>query len=246
MKDCVAIVTGGSRGIGRAVATKLASEGAKVVISYLGGEAAANETVKLCEELGAECVAVKANVADSNECDMLVNAAKEKFGRVDILVNNAGITKDGLAARMSNEDFDAVIDTNLKGAFYMMRACGKLMMKQRYGRIVNIASVVGRIGNAGQINYVASKAGVIGMTKTMARELASRNVTANAVAPGFIETDMTAVLSEDVISMMKANIPTGTLGSVNDVANAVAFLAKKESGYITGQTLSVDGGMTML
>ena len=240
-----AIVTGGGRGIGRAVCLELAKGGANVVLCYAGNESAANDTVAACEALGAKALAVRCNVADAGEVKALVDDAVKTFGRVDILVNNAGITRDGLLMMMKEEDFDAVLNTNLKGTFLAMRAVSRIMMKQRYGRIVNLSSVVGLRGNAGQVNYAASKAGVVGMTKSLAKELASRNVTVNAVAPGFIETDMTAAMPETAKSATLAAIPMQRLGAAEDVARAVAFLASEEAAYITGQVLAIDGGMSM-
>ena len=240
-----AVVTGGSRGLGRAVCLELAAGGANVVLCYAGNEAAAHETVVACQALGARTVAVRCDVADSGEVKALMDTAVQTFGRIDILVNNAGITRDGLLMMMKETDFDAVISTNLKGAFLCMKAVARQMMKQRYGRIVNLSSVVGLRGNAGQVNYAASKAGVIGMTKSLAKELASRGVTVNAVAPGFMETDMTAAMPEDAKTATLAAIPMGRMGAAEDVAKTVAFLASEEAGYITGQVLAVDGGMSM-
>ena len=240
-----AIVTGASRGIGRAAALRLAKMGMNIVFTYNSGIEAAEETKALCEAEGVRVLAVQADVSSSESCDQLVEQTMEAFGRVDVLVNNAGITRDGLIIRMSDEQFDQVIDTNLKGAFYMMRAVSKQMMKQRSGRIINISSVVGVMGNAGQVNYAASKAGVIGMTKSLARELASRKVTVNAVAPGMIETDMTAVMSEKAKEAMKAAIPLGEMGKPEDIAGTIAFLAGEEGRYITGQVICVDGGMAI-
>ena len=240
-----AIVTGGGRGIGRAVCLELAKGGANVVLCYAGNESAANDTVAACEALGAKALAVRCNVADAGEVKALVDDAVKTFGRVDILVNNAGITRDGLLMMMKEEDFDAVLNTNLKGTFLAMRAVSRIMMKQRYGRIVNLSSVVGLRGNAGQVNYAASKAGVVGMTKSLAKELAPRNVTVNAVAPGFIETDMTAAMPEAAKTATLASIPMQRLGAAEDVARAVAFLASQEAAYISGQVLAVDGGMSM-
>ena len=240
-----AVVTGGSRGLGRAVCLELAAGGANVVLCYAGNEAAANETVAACEALGARAVAVRCDVADSAQVKTLMDTALQTFGRIDILVNNAGITRDGLLMMMKEDDFDAVIDTNLKGAFLCMKAVARQMMKQRYGRIVNLSSVVGLRGNAGQVNYAASKAGIIGMTKSLAKELASRGVTVNAVAPGFMETDMTAAMPEAAKTATLAAIPMGRMGAAEDVAKTVAFLASEEAGYITGQVIAVDGGMSM-
>lgn len=240
-----AIVTGASRGIGRATAVRLAKMGMDIVFTYNSGSEAAQETKALCEAEGAKVLAVQADVSRSENCEKLVAQTLEAFGHVDVLVNNAGITRDSLIIRMTDEQFDQVIDTNLKGAFYMMRAVSKQMMKQRCGRIINISSVVGVMGNAGQVNYAASKAGVIGMTKSLARELASRKVTVNAVAPGMIATDMTSVMSDKAKEAMKAAIPMGEMGRPEDIAGMVAFLAGEESGYITGQVICVDGGMAI-
>ena len=240
-----AVVTGGSRGIGRAVCLELAKGGANVVLCYAGNEAAANDTVAACEALGSRALAVRCNVAEAGEVKALMDAAVQAFGRIDILVNNAGITRDGLLMMMKDEDFDAVINANLKGTFLCMKAVSRLMMRQRYGRIVNLSSVVGLRGNAGQVNYAASKAGVVGLTKSLAKELASRNVTVNAVAPGFIETDMTAAMPEAAKTATLGSIPMQRLGAAGDVARAVAFLASDEAAYITGQVLAVDGGMAM-
>lgn len=241
----LAIVTGASRGIGRAAAVRLAKMGMDVVFTYHSEEEKAQETKRLCKEQGAAVLAVRADVRNSEECDRVMKAAMEFGGHVDVLVNNAGITKDGLIIRMSDEQFDRVIETNLKGAFYMMRAVSKQMMRQRSGRIINISSVVGVKGNAGQVNYAASKAGVIGMTKSLARELASRKVTVNAVAPGMIETDMTAAMSEKAQEQMKEIIPLGEMGTPEDIAGAIAFLAGEDGRYMTGQVLCVDGGMAI-
>ncbi len=240
-----AVVTGGSRGLGRAVCLELAKGGANVVLCYAGNEAAAGETVAACEALGAKALAVRCDVAKADEVKALMDAAVQAFGRIDILVNNAGITRDGLLMMMKEDDFDAVINANLKGAFLCMKAVSRLMMKQRWGRIVNLSSVVGLRGNAGQVNYAASKAGVIGMTKSLAKELATRGVTVNAVAPGFIDTDMTAAMPQAAREATLASIPMGRMGAPEDVAKAVAFLASDEAAYVTGQVLAVDGGMAM-
>ena len=240
-----AIVTGGSRGIGRAVCLELARGGANVVLCYAGNEAAAQKTVEDVEAEGGKALALRCDVTDAAQVDALAVAAVERFGRIDILVNNAGITRDNLLMRMSEADFDAVIAANLKGAFLCMKAVSRLMLKQRYGRIVNLSSVVGLRGNAGQVNYAASKAGVIGMTKSLAKELASRGVTVNAVAPGFIETDMTAALSDSARLLAQGSIPMSRLGTPEDVAKAVAFLASDEAAYITGAVIHVDGGLYM-
>lgn len=240
-----AVVTGGSRGLGRAVCLELAKGGANVVFCYAGNEAAAKETTAACEALGAKALAVQCDVAKADEVKALMDAAVKEFGRIDILVNNAGITRDGLLMMMKEEDFDAVIAANLKGTFLCMKAVSRIMMKQRYGRIVNLSSVVGLRGNAGQVNYAASKAGVVGMTKSLAKELASRGVTVNAVAPGFIATDMTAAMTDAAKEATLASIPLQRLGAPEDVAHAVAFLASDEAAYITGQVLCVDGGMAM-
>ncbi len=239
-----AIVTGGARGIGRAISVKLASEGANVVICDLVINEAAEETIKLIEEQGVKAAAFPANVTVAEDCENLFKQATEQFGQVDILVNNAGVTRDNLIMRMKEEDFDLVISTNLKGTYNMMKAATRPMMKARYGRIVNISSVVGIYGNAGQVNYSASKAGVIGMTKSLAKELGSRGITVNAVAPGFIETDMTKVLSDDLKAEMVKNIALGRPGQPEDVAKVVAFLASDEAEYVTGQVIECSGGMS--
>ena len=240
-----ALVTGASRGIGRAVALKLASEVAKVALNFAGNEAAANAVRQEIEAAGGEAILVKADVSDEAAVQDMVQKTADAFGRIDILVNNAGITRDGLLARMKEEDWDAVLSTNLKGVFLTTKAAAKLMMKQRAGRIVNMASVVGVTGNAGQANYSAAKAGVIGFTKTIARELASRGITANAVAPGFIDTDMTSALSDKAKEAALAGIPLGRMGQPDDIAAAVLFLVSDQASYITGQVLNVDGGMVM-
>lgn len=240
-----AIVTGGSRGIGRAVAVRLAKDGMNLVINYRGNSAAAEETERLCRELGAEVLLVQGDVSLAEDCEKLAAQAKEAFGRVDVLVNNAGITRDGLLARMTEEDFRAVLDVNLVGPWNMMKAVNRIMMKQRYGRIVNLSSVTGLMGNMGQTNYAAAKAGILGMTKSYAREVASRGITVNAVAPGFIDTDMTEAMPEGAKDKIITGIPMGRTGKPEDVAEAVAFLASEQAGYITGEVLRVDGGMAM-
>lgn len=240
-----AIVTGGSRGIGRAVAVRLAKDGMNLVINYRGNSAAAEETERLCRELRAEVLLVQGDVSRAEDCEKLAAQAKEAFGRVDVLVNNAGITRDGLLARMTEEDFRAVLDVNLVGPWNMMKAVNRIMMKQRYGRIVNLSSVTGLMGNMGQTNYAAAKAGILGMTKSYAREVASRGITVNAVAPGFIDTDMTEAMPEGAKDKIITGIPMGRTGKPEDVAEAVAFLASEQAGYITGEVLRVDGGMAM-
>lgn len=240
-----AIVTGGSRGIGRAVAVRLAKDGMNLVINYRGNSAAAEETERLCRELGAEVLLVQGDVSRAEDCEKLAAQAKEAFGRVDVLVNNAGITRDGLLARMTEEDFRAVLDVNLVGTWNMMKAVNRIMMKQRYGRIVNLSSVTGLMGNMGQTNYAAAKAGILGMTKSYAREVASRGITVNAVAPGFIDTDMTEAMPEGAKDKIITGIPMGRTGKPEDVAEAVAFLTSEQAGYITGEVLRVDGGMAM-
>ena len=240
-----AVVTGGSRGIGRAICLELARGGANVMLCYAGNEQAALDTVAACEALGAKAAAMRCDVSKTDEVKALVDAALQQFGAVHILVNNAGITRDGLLMTMKEDAWDQVLDTNLKGAFLTMKAVARTMMKQRYGRIVNLSSVVGLHGNAGQVNYAARKAGVIGMTKSLAKELASRGVTVNAVAPGFIDTDMTAALPQAARDALLPTIPTQRLGAAEEVAQAVAFLASDQAAYITGQVLAVDGGMSM-
>lgn len=244
MKQTV-IVTGGSRGIGRAVAVRLAKDGMNLVINYRGNSAAAEETERMCRELGAEVLLVQGDVSCAEDCEKLAAQAKEAFGRVDVLVNNAGITRDGLLARMTEEDFRAVLDVNLVGPWNMMKAVNRIMMKQRYGRIVNLSSVTGLMGNMGQTNYAAAKAGILGMTKSYAREVASRGITVNAVAPGFIDTDMTEAMPKGAKDKIITGIPMGRTGKPEDVAEAVAFLASEQAGYITGEVLRVDGGMAM-
>ena len=241
----IALVTGASRGIGRQIALKLAGQGAFVIVNYNGSAAKAEETVKEIEVAGGKAEAVQCNVSDFEACGQMLTDVVAKHGRLDILVNNAGITRDNLLMKMSEEDFDAVISTNLKGVFNCVKHISRQMLKQRAGRIINISSVSGVLGNAGQANYCAAKAGVIGLTKSAARELASRGITVNAVAPGFITTEMTDVLSDSVKAAATEQIPMKHFGSTEDIAAAVAFLASVEAGYITGQVLSVDGGMAM-
>ena len=245
MKGKVALVTGGSRGIGRAICLELARQGAAVAVNYAGNSAAAEETAALCRELGAEAEVFQADVADPAACDALVAAVKERFGKLDILVNNAGISRDGLLMTAKEEDFTKTLDTNLKGAYFCTKAAAKVMLRQKYGRIVCLSSVVGLRGNPGQTAYAASKAGILGLVKAAAKELAGRDITVNAIAPGFIETDMTAVLPEKAREAMLTTIPKGRPGAPEDVARAVAFFAAAESAYITGQVLCVDGGMAV-
>ena len=240
-----ALVTGASRGIGREIALELARQGANVAVNFAGSEAKANEVVDEIKALGRDAFAVKCNVADTEAVSEMVKATVDRFGRLDILVNNAGITRDNLLMRMKEDEWDDVINTNLKGVFLCTKAVTRQMMKQRVGRIINIASVVGVSGNPGQANYVAAKAGVIGLTKTTAKELASRNITVNAIAPGFITTDMTDQLSEEVKAEMLKQIPLARLGEPKDIAKITAFIASDDSSYITGQTLHVNGGMVM-
>lgn len=241
----VALVTGASRGIGKAIACKLAREGAKVIINYNGSKEKAEAVKSEIEAAGGQAEVYQCDVSDYTACETFIQTVIKEEGSLDILVNNAGITKDGLLMKMSEEDFDKVLDTNLKGAFNTIRFASRQMLRQKGGRIINMSSVVGVSGNAGQANYAASKAGVIGLTKAAARELASRGITVNAIAPGFIETDMTDVLSDKVKEASEAQIPLGHFGKPEDVAAAVAFLASEEAGYITGQVLHVDGGMVM-
>lgn len=240
-----ALVTGASRGIGRAIALSLAEAGADVAVNYAGSEAAAAEVVSLIEAMGRKAFKVKADVSSTQDVEEMFRQVLEAFGQLDILVNNAGITRDNLIMRMKEDEFDQVIATNLKGVFNCIKAATRPMMKQRSGRIINISSVVGVLGNPGQINYVAAKAGVIGMTKASAKELSSRGITVNAVAPGFIETDMTDKLSEDMVAGLLKQIPLSRLGKPEDIAKAVRFLASDDASYMTGQTIHVDGGMYM-
>jgi 3-oxoacyl-[acyl-carrier protein] reductase len=245
LKGKTALVTGGSRGIGRAIALDLARNGAKVAVNYSGSEAKAKEVVQEIGAIGGEAFAIQADVSKMDSVTAMVKEVITAFGSLDILVNNAGITRDNLIMRMKEEEWDAVMNTNLKGVFNTTKAVTRQMMKQRSGRIINIASIVGVSGNPGQANYVAAKAGVIGLTKTTAKELSSRNITVNAVAPGFIETDMTDKLEENVKQEMKKQIPLARFGHPEDVAAAVRFLASDDSSYMTGQTLHIDGGMVM-
>lgn len=241
----VALVTGGSRGIGRAIALKLAENGADVAINYAGNTAAAEEVKTAIEQMGRKALLVQGSVVDTDGVQTIVNTVVKELGRLDILINNAGITRDGLLMRMKEADWDDVMHTNLKGVYNCSKAVLRTMMKQRSGRIVNMASVVGEMGNAGQTNYAAAKAGVIGFTKSLAKEVASRGITVNAIAPGFIATDMTSVLTDDQKAEMARTIPLGRAGQPEDVANAVLFLVSEGAAYITGQVLNVDGGMVM-
>lgn len=245
MEGRVALVTGGSRGIGRAICVELARNGARVAVNYAGSSQAAQETAELCRALGVEAEPFQADVSDPAACEALVSAVKERFGQIDILVNNAGVARDGLLMTAKEEDFTKTLDTNLKGAYFCTRAAAKVMLRQKYGRIVCLSSVVGLRGNPGQTAYAASKAGILGLVKAAAKELAGRDITINAVAPGFIETDMTAVLPEKARDTMLGAIPKGRPGFPEDVARAVAFFVEKEAGYITGQVLCVDGGMAV-
>ena len=245
LKGKCAVITGASRGIGKAIALKLASLGANIVINYRSNEKEAIEIENEIKNMGAEAIIVKGDISKLQEVENLVLVAKEKFGNIDIMVNNAGITKDTLILRMKEEDFDSVIDVNLKGVFNCLKAITPIMVKQKHGKIINLSSVVGITGNAGQVNYSASKAGVIGMTKSLAREVGSRGINVNAVAPGYIETDMTEALGDKYKEEMKKNIPLKRLGKAEDVAEVVAFLASESSNYVTGQVIQVDGGMLM-
>ncbi|WP_330988871.1 3-oxoacyl-[acyl-carrier-protein] reductase [Staphylococcus pseudintermedius] len=241
----VALVTGASRGIGRSIALQLAEGGYNVVVNYAGNQEKAEAVVEEIKNKGVESVAMQANVANGDEVKAMIKEIVKTFGSLDVLVNNAGITRDNLLMRMKEHEWDDVIDTNLKGVFTCIQKATPQMLKQRAGRIINLTSVVGAVGNPGQINYVASKAGVIGMTKTAARELASRNITVNAVAPGFIVSDMTDALNDDLKETMKTQIPLGRFGQDTDIAHTVAFLASDKAAYITGQTIHVNGGMHM-
>jgi 3-oxoacyl-[acyl-carrier protein] reductase len=244
-EDKVAVVTGSSRGIGRAIALRLAQAGARIVVNYRGSQAAASEVAEQIRAGGGEAIHVQADVSQVDQAQALIDAAKKAFGRVDILVNNAGTTRDTLIMRMSEEDWDVVIDTNLKGTFNCIKAVSRLMLRQRYGRIVNVTSVSGLAGNVGQANYASAKAGLIGLTKTVAKELGSRNVTCNAIAPGYVPTDLTASLPEDLVQNAIERTPLGRTGTVEDIAAAVAFFASDEAGFITGQVLAVDGGLAI-
>ena len=247
LKGKCAVITGSTRGIGKAIAIKYASLGCNIVINYRSekDEVNARELSDEIGKLGVDTLIVKANIGDFEEAKNLVEKAKEKFGKVDILVNNAGITKDNLILRMNESDFDNVINVNLKGSFNCLKAVTPIMLKQKHGKIINMASVVGVIGNPGQVNYCASKAGVIGMTKSLAKELGGKNINVNAIAPGFIDTDMTRVLSEEQKKNILSQVPLKRLGLVSDIANVAAFLASEDSDYITGQVIHVDGGMAM-
>ncbi|MBE3554013.1 MAG: 3-oxoacyl-[acyl-carrier-protein] reductase [Thermicanus sp.] len=245
LKGRVALITGASRGIGRATALALAEVGAKIAVNFQGNEERAKEVVHQVESLGGEALLVRADVSQYDQVESMVDAVLSRFGKLDILVNNAGITRDTLIMRMKEEDWDAVINTNLKGVFHCIKAVTRPMMKQRYGRIINLSSVVGVSGNPGQANYVAAKAGVIGLTKTAAKELASRGITVNAVAPGFIETDMTGLLDEKLKEEMLKMIPLARFGKPEDVARVIRFLAAPDADYITGQVIHVDGGLVM-
>ena len=241
----VAIVTGGGRGIGRAVALRLAAEGANVVISYRSNDDAAQETAEAVREAGLECEVFKGDVASPEDVQVLFEGVTDAFGRLDILVNNAGLTRDNLMLRMKEEEFDEVLRTNLGGTYLCTRAALRPMIRARWGRIVNVSSVVGLVGNAGQANYAASKAGIIGFTKSVAREVAQRGITANAVAPGYVETELTGRLPENVKEAIRTQVPMGRFGEAEEVAEVVTFLAGEGAGYVTGQTIAVDGGMTM-
>ncbi|ADQ04535.1 3-oxoacyl-(acyl-carrier-protein) reductase [Caldicellulosiruptor owensensis OL] len=245
LKDKVALITGASRGIGRAIALKFAQNGANVIINYSSSQSQAENLKEEIEKIGTKAMIIKCDVSNSDEVNQMFFQVEKEFGRIDILVNNAGITKDGLILRMNDEDFDRVIAINLRGAFLCAKAAAKMMVKQRFGNIINISSVVGIAGNIGQANYAASKAGIIGLTKSLAKELASRNIRVNAIAPGFIKTDMTEVLSDKVKEAMLSSIPLGRFGEADEVANVALFLASSLSSYITGQVIVVDGGMIM-
>ncbi len=246
MRGKTAIVTGGAKGIGKAICIALAKEGANIILNYNSSESDAKNTANECETHGVKCILAKGDVSNAEDCKKIVEMAIKEFKSVDILINNAGINKDNLLMRMSDDEFNDVININLKGTFNMLRAVSRPMMKQRGGKIVNISSVVGIMGNAGQANYSASKAGIIGLTKSCARELAPRNINVNVIAPGFILTDMTQNLSEEIKNTAKTQIPLSAFGTGEDIANAAVFLASDKANYITGQTLSIDGGMSMI
>lgn len=239
----IVLVTGAGRGIGASIAKRFASEGAEVIVNYSGNDEAAQKTVDEITATGGQAQKYKCSVNDSESVKVMIDEIIKEFGRIDILVNNAGITKDGLMLRMTDEDFDRVIDVNLKGTFNCTKYISKYMLKQKSGKIINISSVVGLSGNAGQVNYSASKAGIIGITKSAAKELSSRGITVNAVAPGYVDTDMTKVLSDNIRNEILKNIPLQRMGNVEDISNCVAFLASEDASYITGQVISVDGGM---
>jgi|MGYP000092042260 3-oxoacyl-[acyl-carrier protein] reductase len=239
----IVLVTGAGRGIGASIAKRFASEGAEVIVNYSGNDETAQKTVDEITATGGQAQKYKCSVNDSESVKVMIDEIIKEFGRIDILVNNAGITKDGLMLRMTDEDFDRVIDVNLKGTFNCTKYVSKYMLKQKSGKIINISSVVGLSGNAGQVNYSASKAGIIGITKSAAKELSSRGITVNAVAPGYVDTDMTKVLSDNIRNEILKNIPLQRMGNVEDISNCVAFLASEDASYITGQVISVDGGM---
>lgn len=245
LENKIALVTGASRGIGREIAVKLASCGATVIVNYCGSKEKAEETVAQIVNAGGCAEAIQTDISDPDAVNLMFESIVKTYGRLDILVNNAGITKDNLILKMKDEEFNTVIDTNLKGVYYCLKHASKLMLKQKGGRIINISSISGVIGNAGQVNYCAAKAGVIGMTKSLARELGSRGITVNAVAPGFITTDMTDTLPEKIKEGILTQIPLKRFGEAKEIASAVAFLASEEASYITGQTIQVDGGMGM-
>ena len=245
LKNKIALITGAGRGIGRAIAIALAKEGAEVVINYNGSEERAKEVKQTIEENGGKASIYKCNVSDFTACEAMIKDIIKEYGHLDILVNNAGITKDGLIMKMKEEDFDSVLNVNLKGTFNTIRHSARQMLKQRSGKIINISSVSGILGNVGQANYAASKAGVIGLTKTMARELGSRGITVNAIAPGFVDTEMTEVLSEEIRENACKQIILGRFGKPEDIANTAVFLASDKADYITGQVISVDGGMNV-
>lgn len=241
----VALVTGGGRGIGRAIAIRLAKEGAKVAISYRSNEEEAEKAAGLVREVGGECEIFKGDVAAQKDVEALIKGVGEAFGNIDILVNNAGVTKDNIMLRMKEDEFDSVVQTNLKGTYLCTKAVLRGMVRARWGRIINVSSVVGIVGNAGQANYAASKAGIIGLTKSVAREVAPRGITANVVAPGYVETELTGGLPDEVKDQIRSQIPTGRIGEPEEIAEVVAFVAGEGASYVTGQTITVDGGMVM-